>query len=199
MIGVLDYGAGNLFSVGNALKHLGFSFRVVAEPPDLRLVDALIFPGVGNFRAAAARLRSAGLWEELHDFIGRRKAPFLGICLGMQLLFSESDEGPAAGLGIFPERVEKFTGGKVPLIGWNKVFQNGDSRLFKGLPNPVFCYFVHSFRVTESGASTAGSSYLGNYVAAVERDNVCGVQFHPEKSGPRGLRILENWCLHAGA
>lgn len=189
MIAIVDYNAGNVRSVLNALHRLGAEAEVSSDPELLKKADRVIFPGVGNAKPAMQNLRERGLDKILLELY----QPFLGICLGMQLMCSHSEEGDTDCLGIFPERVRHFEADKlVPHMGWNElVGMRGP--LFEGLPHRADVYFVHSYFV-ELGADTSAKSEYGHkFTAALQRDNFYGVQFHPEKSGDAGAQILSNF------
>jgi imidazole glycerol phosphate synthase glutamine amidotransferase subunit len=208
MIGVIDYGAGNLGSVMNALARLGFSARFVRGPEELETpgFDKLLFPGDGHFATAMASLEQSGYAEAIRLWI-RADKPFLGICIGLQLLFDSSEEAPPAdgkavrGLSLIPGRVRRFPGRKVPQIGWNRTEAKPGSRLFRGLPAGSFFYYIHSYYADpdEEALTAAEAEYYLRYCSAVERGALAAVQFHPEKSGAAGLELLKNWAgSHAG-
>lgn len=194
-ITVIDYKAGNLTSVLKALRHLG------AEPDvtdgDLALVEAaerIVLPGVGHFQATE-RLDATGLTAAIRAAIARG-VPFLGICVGMQWLYAGSSEAPdQPGLGHFPERCARFPEGheKVPHVGWNSLEVREHSRLLAGIDPGEHVYFTHSYKAPVTTDTAAVSHYIERFAAAVERDNVMGVQFHPEKSSEAGLKILRNF------
>ncbi len=190
---VLDYGMGNLRSVEKALEHVGARAAIGADPDQVRAADGLILPGVGAFPRAMERIRATGL-DELIAERAAAGTPILGICLGLQLLFDRSDElGGAAGLGLLPGPVTALDapGLKVPHIGWSPVRWERDSRLAAGTP----FYFVHTFAARPAGDDLLGSAEYGErFACAAERDNVFGVQFHPEKSSAAGLRLLSNFA-----
>lgn len=188
-VAVVKYNAGNVQSVLFALGRLGVSAEWTDSPEALRAADKVIFPGVGEAGSAMACLRAAGLDRILPAL----KRPVLGICLGMQLLCRRSEESGTDCMGVFSQNVVKFAPGpKVPHMGWNSVTRL-KGPLFSGLEDPVYAYFVHSYRAGY-GTDTAGvTDYGGEFSAALWRDNFYGVQFHPEKSGPAGRRILENF------
>jgi glutamine amidotransferase len=193
MIAVVDYKAGNLTSVMKALAAIGVN-AVATEDPDLVLrAEKIVLPGVGHF-AATEFLESHGLRQAIAD---RTAAgiPFLGICVGLQWLFAGSTEAPGCcGLGAFCAVCERFTEGKkVPHVGWNSLEINPNSRLMAGVPDGSFVYFTHSYRAPVTNGTVAVTNYCEPFTAAAEKDNIMGVQFHPEKSGPAGLRILRNF------
>ena len=197
---VIDYKAGNLTSVLKALRHLGAEIEVTDG--DLSLVESaelIVLPGVGHF-AATKRLDDTGLTATVRAAIARG-VPFLGICVGMQWLYAGSTEAPGhAGLGHFPQPCSRFPEceQKVPHVGWNSLqIQNG-SRLLKGVNPGEFVYFTHSYKAPVTIDMAAAAFYIEPFAAAVEHNNVMGVQFHPEKSGETGLKILCNF-LHWGA
>ncbi len=198
MIVVLDYGMGNLRSVSKALEHLGADVKVTSNPADLSRAEKAILPGVGAFGDAAKELDRAGLREPLVEYI-RSGGLFLGICLGLQLLFSESEESPGAkGLGIFPGTVRLFRspGLKVPHMGWNQILIRKQHPLLKGIPDKSYFYFVHSFYAPAGagGASAADCDYGGEmFSAALGTETLFAAQFHPEKSQGAGLGILKNF------
>ena len=192
---IVDYGVGNLMSVRNALSYLGLESKITSDDRDFERSDAIILPGVGAFPDAWEKLSGPGL-----DKVLRREAvrnPILGICLGMQLLFRQSEEvRPCQGLNFVQGSVQKIpTDLKLPHIGWNSLQFSGDSPLFRGIPEEVYVYFVHSFcGVAEREDQViARTNYGGPVVAAVQNGNVFGTQFHPEKSGEVGLAMLRNF------
>ena len=202
MIGIVDYGMGNLRSVQKACEFLGYETALVDKPEDLRAISHLIVPGVGAFADAMAALTKGGMDRAVIDWAASGQ-PLLGICLGMQLFFQGSEEGGwHPGLGLFPGQIRRFSadiGQKVPQIGWNSVHKRA-CRLFAGLPDGFHVYFVHSFRADASDADfVAGATCYGEtFTCAVERGNVMATQFHPEKSGTVGLRILRNFLSLGG-
>lgn len=198
MIIVVDYGMGNLRSVSKALEHLGAKVTVSDKPSDMRKSDKIVLPGVGAFGDAVQELKNRHLWDELKESIQKNK-PFLGICLGLQLLFSESDESPGIdGLGIFSGKVTRFapSGVKIPHMGWNSVRICFDHPLVKGISDQSYFYFVHSYYGLPNEAKQVighceyGSNTFG---AMIARDSVMATQFHPEKSQQQGLLILKNF------
>ncbi|MEO0190443.1 MAG: imidazole glycerol phosphate synthase subunit HisH [candidate division WOR-3 bacterium] len=194
MIGIIDYGAGNIHSVKNALDFLKFKSCIIKEPKDMRSVDRIILPGVGAFGFAVERLQQTGLFESIIEWL-KDNRPFLGICLGMQLLFESSEESKKIeGFGIFKGYVKRFNINKVPQIGWNNIDILKKSPLLGFRENPFF-YFLHSYYVntTEKDLIIGVTEYGVKYPSIINRNNIYGVQFHPEKSGKNGLRILKNW------
>lgn len=193
MIAIVDYGAGNLRSVKKAFDFLGFEAEITSAPGVVRSADKIVLPGVGHF-AATERLRTSGLRDAVAESIDRGR-PFLGICVGMQWLFAGSTEAPQTpGLGLMAENCERFpTGIKVPHVGWNSLRRVRESRLLRGIKQDSFVYFTHSFRAPVCDSTSALAEYGAPFAAAVERENVFGVQFHPEKSGAAGLQLLRNF------
>lgn len=198
-IAILNYGTGNMRSVEKAFEQFGARAVVTREQEEIEAAAGIVLIGVGAFPNAIAAIRELKLDELMKDRV-RSGVPILGICLGMQLLFDESDEwGGAIGLGLLEGRVEKIEaeGEKIPHIGWNAVdWTIPDSELIEGISNPCPFYHVHSFApVPEDRDVVLGTAFHGSgFVTAVQRDNIYGVQFHPEKSGPDGLRMLENFA-----
>ena len=187
---IIDYGAGNVFSVATALERFGVRSVLTSDPDVIRRAERVIFPGVGQAGQAMERLVRTGLDE----VIPRLTVPVLGICLGMQLMCARSEEGQTEGLGIFPLDVKKFGGGvKVPHMGWNNLTKL-KGPLFKGLGEEApRMYFVHSYYVPVSGFSAAVCDYGFAFSAALEKDNFFGCQFHPEKSSAMGQAVLKNF------
>jgi imidazole glycerol-phosphate synthase subunit HisH len=194
MIAIVDYGAGNLVSVKKALDHLNHQCVITADPEQVRKAARIILPGVGNFAATAALCRS-GLEPVIEQAIGRG-IPFLGICVGLQWMFECSQESPETpGLGLFSGECERFPSNvKSPHVGWNQIEIAAWSQLFREIPSNSFVYFTHSFRVPLGEATAALCEYGGKFSAAIEQDRRFGVQFHPEKSGEVGLKLLANFC-----
>lgn len=203
MLALIDYGMGNLKSVAKALEQVGVRPNVTNDPAVIKNSDKIVLPGVGAFSKCMENLTAAGLVDPIRDAVASGKS-FLGICLGLQLLFDESEEfGPVKGLGLIPGRVRRFPEGmtssgeklKVPHMGWNALHINPTSRLFAGLPeNPEF-YFVHSYYVdpVDRNVVAASTDYGVPFCSAIESKNVFGCQFHPEKSQKNGLKVLENF------
>ena len=197
MIAIIDYGAGNLRSVCNALDEVGAAYRVLAGPALVSEANKIILPGVGHFGQMMRALDRRGFRSPLMDRI-RAGVPFLGICLGLQALFESSEEAPdERGLGVFPGRVRRFRERRVPQMGWNSLEAVRASRLLEGLPPRPYVYFANSFYAGECEATSAVANYGVRYTAILERENIAAVQFHPEKSGPCGLRLIRNF-VHAG-
>ncbi len=194
MIAIVDYGAGNLVSVKKALDWLGQDCAITSNPAEVGSARKIILPGVGHF-ASTASLAKSGLQAVISEAI-TRKVPFLGICVGMQWMFSGSEESPETrGLGLFAGTCARFPQTvKSPHVGWNQLEIASTSRLFRGLPPSPFVYFTHSYHAPLNGTTVARCEYGGKFSAAIERDLLFGVQFHPEKSGETGLRLLANFC-----
>ncbi len=200
MIAIVDYGVGNLFSLRSSFKAIGADAVFTSDEKIIRNAEKILLPGVGAFEDAADKLRNTGLGEVVVSEVKNGK-PLLGICLGMQLLFEKSYEfGCHEGLGLIPGNIISFEGKidpslKIPEIGWNELKLNKDSLLYKGFSGGEFVYFVHSyFADCDSKYVSAFSEYDIDFPASVEYENVFGCQFHPEKSGKVGLKILENFC-----
>ena len=192
MIAIIDYDAGNIRSVGNALERLGAEYELTADPVRILAADKVILPGVGNAARAMENLRGRGLCELVKSL----RRPVLGICVGMQLMCRDSEEGPVQGLGLFDAHVRRFSetpDAKVPHMGWNAI-GNLDSKLFKSLPGGSFVYFVHSY-YAGTGPDTIATCRHGDqlFSAALKYENFYGTQFHPEKSGSVGAAILQNF------
>jgi glutamine amidotransferase len=208
VIAVVDYGAGNLRSVAKALVRSGLEPEVTGDPAAVRRADGVVLPGVGAFADAVASLRSKGLDDAVREAIESGR-PYLGLCLGLQILFEESDEhGSNPGLGILPGRVERFPDQdsdgallRVPHIGWNLVRFGGRHPMLDGLPAEDYYYFVHSYRaVPACEEDTVGRvDYGGEFAAAVARDGAFAVQFHPEKSQSAGRRLLDAYAAWVGS
>jgi len=193
MIGIIDYNSGNIKSVCNALEKIGEKFTIVNSPAQFVACDKLIFPGVGAAGFAMKNLEKLGFIEAIRSW----NKPFLGICLGMQLLAKFSSEGDVDCLGIVPNsKVLKFEGSlKVPQIGWNKVNFLKDSPLFDGLESGEYFYFVNSYYMDcPADFILSKTDYGTNFVSTIQRNNFYGVQFHPEKSGKVGSKLLANFC-----
>ncbi|MBW3541117.1 MAG: imidazole glycerol phosphate synthase subunit HisH [Planctomycetes bacterium] len=199
MIHIVDYQMGNLRSVQKAFERLGAAAEICDSPERLDRAEKLVLPGVGAFRDAIAALRERGLIEPIRAHIESGR-PFLGICLGLQLLFDTSyEDGQWPGLGVIPGEVVRFPLApdlKVPHMGWNRVARFGPSRVLEGIPEEAHFYFVHSFYVVPRDDSlVAGRTQHGvEFVSAIERENLFATQFHPEKSQRAGLKLLENFA-----
>lgn len=198
MISIVDYGMGNLRSVQKACESVGIPARICSRPDELRLADKIILPGVGAFRDAIAELKRQNLVEPILEHIAADR-PFLGICLGLQLLFDVSHEdGEWEGLKVLRGEVVRFPESaelKVPHMGWNRVVVVGDCPLFADIPQDAYFYFVHSYYVVPSdpGVIAGQSDYGRMFTAAVQRGNLFATQFHPEKSQQFGLKLLKNF------
>lgn len=196
MIALVDYGAGNLTSVRKALTALGADFTVPSTPEECRRARALIVPGVGHFGATA---RLDAQWRDAIGSAAASGTPLFGICVGMQWLFEGSDEAPeAVGLGAIGGRITRLDGNaderlKVPHVGWNSLEFRGPARLLRGLTTGAQVYFTHSYAAPVTAECVASTTHANTFSSVVERDNVFGVQFHPEKSGEAGLQILRNF------
>lgn len=194
MIAIIDYKTGNLRSVENALNRLGAEWTLTADIETIRRADRVLLPGVGHAGEAVARLREAGLDE----VIKRLRRPVLGICVGMQVMCRHTDEGDANGIGLFDTRVKRFSplpGDKVPHMGWNSI-NNLESKLFKGIDPGSYVYYVHSYRADLCPDTIATTRYGAGgqmFSAALKYENFYGTQFHPEKSGDVGEKILQNF------
>lgn len=197
MIHIIDYGAGNLFSVRNALEYLQIEHKITADPAELHKADGIILPGVGAFRDAMTMLNSSGFTEAIKEQVAAGK-PLLGICLGMQMLFEKGYEfGETDGLGLIPGCVQLIDGGglKIPHMGWNDLTVLHDCALSADVHNGDYVYFVHSYRAeTSDDYISCCTMYNEKIPALVFRDNVYGAQFHPEKSGQVGVGILKNFA-----
>ncbi len=195
MIGIIDYGAGNLRSVKKALDYLGVESRILHNAANFSGLEKVILPGVGAFQAAVDKLREYGMFQPIQEWVAADK-PFLGICVGMQVLFERGEESPGAhGLGIFKGDVPRFIHHKVPQIGWNNITIRKHSPLLAGIPDGSFFYFLHGYycRPADPAITVAETEYGITYPAIVQRGNTFAVQFHPEKSADNGLRLLQNW------
>ncbi len=198
-VALVEYGAGNLPSVERALARLGVQSERVASPEALAHADAVILPGVGHFGALMRQLGAQGMIAPLQEYI-RGGRPFLGICLGLQALFASSDEAPEdTGLAMFPNRVAALPAtAKLPHMGWNQLQRAGESRLLEGISQNEYFYFAHSYAaMAAEGASVATCDHGARFIALLERGNLYGVQFHPEKSGSAGAKLLSNFLQSA--
>ncbi len=199
MIAIIDYGAGNIRSVDKALKHIGCDAVITRDTETILKADGAVLPGVGSFGDTMDTMTSYGIKDTVVKYTESGK-PFLGICLGLQLLFPKSEESPnARGLGIFDGVISKIPSGgglKIPHIGWNSLKIKENSRLFKGISGNPYVYFVHSYFLNAADKSivSAQTQYGVTIDAAVENENIFATQFHPEKSGETGLKILKNFA-----
>lgn len=198
MIAILDYDAGNIKSVEKALNYLGKDARITRDRDEIMASEKVILPGVGSFGDAMGKLRDYQLDKVIYDVVDK-KIPFLGICLGLQLLYESSDETPGVtGLGLLKgtiNRIPHAPGLKIPHMGWNSLDVKENATLFKGLPENPYVYFVHSYYLKAANESeVAATTYYSTLIhASVEKDNIFACQFHPEKSSTVGLKILENF------
>lgn len=199
MIAILDYDAGNIRSVENAFQYLGEETVLSRDRDEILAADKVVLPGVGAFGDAMNKLKDYNLVNTIYDVVDK-KIPFLGICLGLQLLFESSDETPGvSGLGILPGNILKIPdkpGYKIPHIGWNSLELTNNGRLFDGVVENAYVYFVHSYylKARDEEMVKASTEYVTHIHASVEKDNVFACQFHPEKSGDVGLKILSNFA-----
>ena len=198
MIAIIDYDAGNIKSVEKALQKLGADVVITKDAKEILQADKVILPGVGAFGDAMANLKKSGLDKVIYEVV-EKGTPFLGICLGLQLLFERSDETPGvAGLGILKGEILRIPDKedlKIPHMGWNSLHLQNQGRLFQGLPEQSYVYFVHSYylKAEDEQIVKATTDYSVNIHASVEKDNVFACQFHPEKSSDVGLQILKNF------
>ncbi len=193
MIAIVDYGAGNISSVKKALEHVGAQAQVTSDPAVIAAAEKIVVPGVGHF--CRCESLNANLRAPVLQAIAQGK-PFLGICVGMQWLFAGSTEAPETpGAALFAGECSRFPAEvKSPHVGWNKIEVKNGSRLLRGIAPGEFVYYTHSYRAPVVAETIASTRYGGEFSAAVERGNIFGVQFHPEKSGQTGLKILANFC-----
>ncbi len=198
MIAIIDYDAGNIKSVEKAVQYLGEEAKVTRDPEEILSADGVILPGVGAFGDAMGKLRDYGLIDVIHECV-RREIPFLGICLGLQLMFERSEESPGVeGLGVLEGEIVRLpaeSGLKIPHIGWNNLSFPRRGRLFEGVPEDSYVYFVHSYylKAKDPAIVTATTEYGAVVHASVEKGNVFACQYHPEKSSGVGLKMLENF------
>jgi len=195
MITIIDYGMGNLLSIENAFRYFGAKVKITGNSKEIERAKKLVFPGVGNFGKAIENLKRRKIDLAIKKAV-QKGIPFLGICLGLQLLFERSEEAPGAkGLSILKGKNLKFKKVKIPQIGWNQLRVQRKSKILKGIKNNEFVYFMHSFFVEPADKKTVTvlTNYGKDFCSAVESKNIFGVQFHPEKSGKVGLKILKNF------
>jgi glutamine amidotransferase len=204
MLTIVDYGVGNLASMQNMLKKIGVPSLISSSQKEIREADKLILPGVGAFDTCVEKLQQSGLLEVLNQKVIQEKIPLLGVCVGLQLLLEESEEGKLLGLGWIKGKIVKFkqdqlpTGTKIPHMGWTDVTPAKASPLFDAMPDEPRFYFVHSYHAHLSDQNDAllYADYGYRFVAGVERDNIIGVQFHPEKSHKFGMKLLANFAVN---
>ena len=199
MIGVIDYGAGNLRSVCNSLKKLSVNSKLIRSPEDIKDISSIIFPGVGSFGDSSEQLKKQRLFDPIKSWL-KEDRPFLGICIGFQMLFEKSDESPNSdGFGIIPGKVVRFPEEnllKVPHMGWNEVkFENSSDPIWQGIKTSTHFYFVHSYypEPLESNSVSSITSYGLEFASSVRSGNIFGTQFHPEKSQAAGLKLISNF------
>ena len=203
MIAIVDYGAGNIFSVKNACDYLGLSAELTKNAEDIRNADGIILPGVGAFAQAMENLKKYELDKVIHE-ITEQGTPFLGICLGLQLLFESSEESPGVeGLHLLEGRILRIPdkeGLKIPHIGWNSLELENQGSLFEGISGNPYVYFVHSYylKAADESIVKASTEYSTHIHASVQKDNIFACQFHPEKSSTVGLKILDNFAKWQG-
>lgn len=199
MIAIIDYDAGNLKSVEKALQHLGQDCKITRNAKEILEADKVILPGVGAFADAMEKLQKYDLIDVIHQVVDK-KTPFLGICLGLQLMFESSEEGPGVkGLGLLPGKIVRFPekeGYKIPHMGWNSIEIKKGAKILQGIGTNPYVYFVHSYYLQAADLDdvAATTEYITQVHASVEHDNIFACQFHPEKSGDVGLQILKNFC-----
>lgn len=194
MISIVDYGAGNLRSVENALRHCRAEYEFIRDPAGVERANKIILPGVGNFGQMMRALDRLKLRKPLSEAIASG-VPFFGVCLGLQALFETSEEAPEErGLAIFPGVVRRFRGLRVPHMGWNTLHRLRDSAILDGVGEQPFVYFANSFYAPVIGATSASCDYGERFSAVIERERIAAVQFHPEKSSAAGLRIFRNFA-----
>ena len=199
MIGIINYGMGNIGSISNMLKKIGFDSEIISDPKLIHEATGIILPGVGSFDNAMDKLNNGGWVDEIKLFVSQDK-PFLGICLGMQLLGSKSQEGIKVGLNLIPGEIIKFPREKdfkIPHMGWNSV-KTSDTILFKDLNNLNKFYFVHTYHFVPKDDKhiLSTTDYFVDFVSSIRKKNIFGVQFHPEKSHKFGMKLLENFCKY---
>ena len=199
MIGVIDYGAGNLRSVCNSLKKLSVNSTLIRSPEDIKDISSIIFPGVGSFGDSSEQLKKQRLFDPIKSWL-KEDRPFLGICIGFQMLFEKSDESPNSdGFGIIPGKVVRFPQEnllKVPHMGWNEIkFENSSDPIWQGIKTSTHFYFVHSYypEPLESNSVSSITSYGLEFASSVRCGNIFGTQFHPEKSQAAGLKLISNF------
>lgn len=200
-VGVIDYGMGNLRSVLTGFRRVGVDTFIIKEPEELKNANKIVLPGVGAFGDAVKNLEKKNFYHAIKEEVKRGKV-LLGICLGFQLLFEESEESPGyKGLGFLKNSIKRFpdaAGVKIPHIGWNSVSIRKNSKLFKNIRDGTFFYFVHSYYAGSNNFTLTETNYYLTFTSSIERENIAGTQFHPEKSQKDGLQFLENYALYFG-
>jgi len=197
VIGIIDYGLGNIYAFAQVYKNLNFPFKIVSKEDDFKEVTKIVLPGVGSFDEAIEKLETKGFIDQLNELVLERKLPFIGICVGMQILFESSEEGNKKGLCWIKGKVQKFKVKNLPLphMGWNNIQIHQEDRLLEGLSNNSRFYFLHSYHASFiSDEYILATTFYGyNFPSIVKKENIYGIQFHPEKSHHNGLKILENF------
>ena len=202
MIGIIDYGSGNIQAIATIYKNLNIKYQVITKPEDLEKADKLVLPGVGAFDATMQQLIDSGLKDKLNELVLDKKVPVLGICVGLQVMGYGSDEGDLPGLGWIPGQVKKFDEIKIelkpklPHMGWNVINDTRNHNLFKGIDNDFGFYFVHSFyfECEKEENILATSNYGGEFTSSIYANHIFGTQFHPEKSHGNGVQLLKNFA-----
>ena len=202
MIGIIDYGSGNVQAIATIYKNLNINYQVITKPEDLDKADKLVLPGVGAFDATMQQLIDSGLKDKLNELVFDKKVPILGICVGLQVMGYGSDEGNLPGLGWIPGQVKKFDETKIelkpklPHMGWNVINDTRNHNLFKGIDNDFGFYFVHSFyfECEKEENILATSNYGGEFTSSIYANHIFGTQFHPEKSHGNGVQLLKNFA-----
>mgnify|MGYP001468927462 FL=1 len=202
MIGIIDYGSGNVQAIATIYKNLNINYQVITKPEDLDKADKLVLPGVGAFDATMQQLIDSGLKDKLNELVFDKKVPILGICVGLQVMGYGSDEGNLPGLGWIPGQVKKFDETKIelkpklPHMGWNVINDTRNHNLFKGIDNDFGFYFVHSFyfECEKEENILATSNYGGEFTSSIYANHIFGTQFHPEKSHGNGVQLFKNFA-----